>query len=358
MPFHEVVGIITKFNLSTCLVSGLLNVVGLMCYINRTNDELGQMNKKEENTVALYYYGWSFYMATISFGFTEISAVLCIYFYNELLRIAKQIIQDSNNACQKEASYDANNSSQNATPKTNFPHTAIVHSNSVHNFFPNQNSNVNGFDPTLETSSKLSANQFSSLGTYVTTNNIYGEHYVIPAMTSQLPNNHVGGHSGSSLPSRPSSSVAMIPMSSMSVSSANRNAMDSNATLDCQQQTLQQTSSLTNFTPVLLAEQSHLADSHTIGFQHPLPIRIQKQSSISSSASSPPQVQGVTGNNVGYCNGNIPGNNFPVFATPQHLIAPLGGNMALVATQGGGGIGSAGIGGGGAKSFLVNDTTV
>ena len=73
------------------VVSGLLNVVGLMCYINRTNDELGPSNKKEENIVQEYEYAWSFYMATISFGFTEVSAVLCIYFYNELLRLAKQL---------------------------------------------------------------------------------------------------------------------------------------------------------------------------------------------------------------------------------------------------------------------------
>ena len=75
-------------------LAGLLNVVGLMCYINRTNDELGGGNsKKEENIVQEYEYAWSFYMATVSFGFTEVSAVLCIYFYNELLRLAKHLTQ-------------------------------------------------------------------------------------------------------------------------------------------------------------------------------------------------------------------------------------------------------------------------
>ena len=332
-----------------------------MCYINRTNDELGQINKKEENTVALYFYGWSFYMATVSFGFTEVSAVLCIYFYNELLRIAKQIILESRHASKNDLfSATAGSFVNNANNEANFPHTAIIHhSNSTQNILASNPGN--SFEPLLDASSKFSANQFSSLGNYVTGNNVFTDNsYATSAgITSQHP---VGvGNNITSLPSRPSSSVAMIPMSSMSAGQfANRNAQESNPTIDCQ--ILPQATSLTNFSPVLLAGENSTANptanfdtNHVIGFKIPQPIRVQKQSSVSSSASSPPQMGGA--NNVGYCNGNIPGaTNFPVFATPPHLITPIGGaNMPLIATAGGSGGPSAT---GGAKSFLVNDTTV
>ncbi|XP_035696133.1 voltage-dependent calcium channel gamma-5 subunit-like [Branchiostoma floridae] len=67
------------------ILSGLFTVVGLIVYISAINDEVMHRDKKNFADSSFHYqYSWSFFMAAMSFGLTELSGVLSIYLFIRL----------------------------------------------------------------------------------------------------------------------------------------------------------------------------------------------------------------------------------------------------------------------------------
>ncbi len=257
------------------VAAGLLNVVGLMCYINRTNDELDKMSQEgqnrkqhvstnstvkqdksseEEAYVPQYEYSWSFYLATVSFGLTEVSAVLCIYFYNELVRLARHYLDErskSKNLC--------NNTLPNSHSELFADQSGVPHAETF-----------------LVDTSAANQNEFCSIGSYLLSANPQSS---VMASCDDVANITSSLHNLNAYAAPPNFQV--MPLTN------NLNHI------------LQNSCSMTNVAPSANNHAFLLSDkiaNDMVALQQP--IRVQKQNSVSSSASSPPQV-------AAYCNGNV-----------------------------------------------------
>ena len=156
----------------------------------------------------------------------------------------------------------------------------------------------------------------------------------------------------SSVSSRPSSVVAMIPMSAgppppppagpYSMTSWSSSKGINSIAMVAGDPSCHNSSS-NDFAPVIVAQQAN--DVISLAPIHPQPIRVQQQNSVSSTASSPPQglpqhLASTAGSMVGYCNGNPPGGTLSIIttATPPQVITSLNRTSS--------------------KPYIVNDTEV
>ncbi|KAI8501027.1 regulation of AMPA receptor [Branchiostoma belcheri] len=99
------------------ILSGLFTVVGLIVYISAINDEVMHRDKKNADSSFHYQYSWSFFMAAMSFGLTELSGVLSIYLFIRLYMSDDEEKARSRHAVARRAMYPAPCLSAPPTPR-------------------------------------------------------------------------------------------------------------------------------------------------------------------------------------------------------------------------------------------------